>query len=53
MFGIFVGHREHRQNTQAIFMGCSWLLNWKKEGIFLSVDLFEGKTKQISIGTFI
>ena len=21
-----LGHREHRQNTQVIFMGCSWLV---------------------------
>ena len=23
MFYIFAGHREHHQNTQVIFMGCS------------------------------
>ena len=23
---IFAGHHEHRQNTQVIFMGCSWLV---------------------------
>ena len=43
MLYIFTGHREHRQNTQIIFMG--WC-NDKEEGIFLSVDPFKEKTNQ-------